>query len=80
MRERVGAWVVTVTPGAAEARNTRTGRVETTSVLLFPVGWRVGQVWSGPVPKTVVTLANRLAKRMTRADANASRRRANGGR
>jgi len=27
-----------------------------------------------------VTLANRLAKRMTRADANASRRRANGGR
>lgn len=74
MRERVGAWMVTVRPGGAEAYNLNTNRCETTVCLLFPVGWRIGQQWSGPVPKTVVTLANRLAKRMTRTDHNARRR------
>jgi hypothetical protein len=55
--------MVTVQPGGVEAYNFRTGRRETTTCILFPVGWRVGQQWSGTVPKSVITLATRLAKR-----------------
>lgn len=66
MRERTGAWMVTVTHDQATAHNTRTNVVAATSVTLFPVGWRVGRMWSQPVPKSVMLTATRLAKRMTR--------------
>lgn len=60
--------MVTVTHDQATAHNTRTNVVAETSVTRFPLpaGWRVGLVWTEPVPKSVKLMASRLAKRMTR--------------
>ncbi|SKO36150.1 Uncharacterised protein [Mycobacteroides abscessus subsp. abscessus] len=67
MNERVGCWLVTVGLDLAVAQNLRTGTRAATCVNLFPVGYRVGQQWSTPVPKAVRKAADRLARQWTAA-------------
>lgn len=64
----VGAWRVDVTDCAAFAYKRNTEGIyllaARTSVHRFPVGYRVGKVWSAQVPQTVVTIADRLANQL----------------
>lgn len=64
----VGAWRVDVTPTDAYAYKYRDGiylLVARTNVTRFPVGYRIGKVWSAHIPQTVKTTADRLATRLT---------------
>lgn len=67
MQERTGNWLVSIHPDSRHAvvtaKNVKTGDVRRTSMIHFPVGWRVGRLWDGHVPKTVIVVANRLARR-----------------
>lgn len=60
----VGHWSVTVEPGRVSAHKDGS-EPYSTSCIRFPVGYRVGQAWSPEQPpKTVLALANRLAKQL----------------
>ena len=62
----VGAWSVTVTPNEVTAGKRDSSLTYSANVLVFPVGYRVGKVWSPEQPpKSVIALANKLAKRVS---------------
>lgn len=64
--EHVGAWEVRADGdglGRVEARRRDSDTVYSTSLIRFPVGYRVGQRWMpADPPKSVITAARRLAR------------------
>ena len=62
----VGNWEVTVTPLEVTAGKRGSSLTYSAGVHLFPVGFKVSKVWSPEQPpKTVIALANKLAKRVS---------------
>lgn len=69
--ERVGPWAVSVDQRNAYVEDTRTGELFTTCVMLFPVGYRLGEVWTNGIadctefiPRRVRAKARVLAGRL----------------
>lgn len=70
----VGRWQVEVSPLGVIAGPLGSGAVYTTTAIRFPIGWRVGKVWSngvasGPperfgIPRRVVNAAAGIARQM----------------
>lgn len=62
---KVGAWTVTVSPNEVTAYRGNSSETYSANVILFPVGYRVGKVWSPELPpKTVIRLAASLANKL----------------
>lgn len=68
LEKKIGDWLVRVAPTTAGAQNQVTGQTVVTSVIEFPVGPRVGKVWTDTgtradvaVPEQVQRAAQRLA-------------------
>ena len=61
-----GPWFLQTDLTQVVAQNRKDGRTAHTSVILFPVGYRIGKVWSAPVPKRVEAAARRLVRRAGR--------------
>ncbi|WP_434812368.1 hypothetical protein [Microbacterium sp. bgisy189] len=70
----VGRWYVEVSPLGVIAGPLESGATYTTTTIRFPIGWRVGKVWSngvasGPpeifgIPRRVVSAAAGIARQM----------------
>jgi len=89
LNQRSGAWMVYVgldEAAAIKQSGKDKGVVATTNVIQFPIrqftgdlGYRVGQVWSHPVPNTVKQTARSLLRGMMINAHNAEHRKKVGG-
>lgn len=89
LNQRSGAWMVYVgldEAAAIKQSGKDKGAVATTNVIQFPIrqftgdlGYRVGQVWSHPVPNTVKQTARSLLRGMMINAHNAEHRKKVGG-
>ena len=71
--KRVGPWAVEVGMDMAVVEDTRNGDLHSAAMYRFPIGWRVGKVWSNGltdttdfIPKRVIAAANALANKLTK--------------
>lgn len=64
----VGPWIIQTDLARVVLTDTRDGSARYTNVTLFPVGYRVGQQWSGgDVPKYVDAAARKLVNQSAAA-------------
>lgn len=65
---RVGAWRIELNPlmGGVIAWRPESNLTHSAPLIRFPNGWRVGLVWSTPVPANVQRAAERLARGLTK--------------